>query len=147
MNEATSVKRPVGFWIVAVLALLWNGFGGFDYVMTRTRNMEYLAQAGDATAMLQWIDSMPIWAQVAWPVGVWGSLLGSVLLLLRSRHAVSAFAVSLLGALISFGHQFASTPPAALDTTANKLIPLVIMAIIIGLWWYSRRALGKGLLR
>ena len=147
MDEAIKTKPPVGFWIVGLLALLWNGFGGYDYVMTRTRNMEYLAQAGDAKTLLQWIDSFPIWAQIAWPVGVWGSVLGSVLLLLRSRHAVTAFVVSLLGALVSFGHQFAASPPAALDTTANKVIPLVIIAIILVLWWYSRRALGRGYLR
>lgn len=147
MNDAGAGKTPTSFWVISGLSLLWNMFGGYDYMMTRSRNTEYLSQVGDPQVLLGWIDSFPIWAQIAWPVGVWGSLLGSVLLLLRSRHAVIAFAASLAGAVVSFSYQFAVTPPAALDTTANKLMPLVIIGIVVFLWWYSRRSAAQGLLR
>ena len=151
MNEATApvgaTKVPVGFWVIAGLSLLWNAFGACDYVMTRMRNTEWLSQAGDPKVLLAWIDSFPIWAQIAWPIGVWGSVLGSVLLLLRSRHAATAFIVSLAGAVVSFSYQFASATPASLDTTANKLIPLMILVIIAALWLYAKRCAEKGILK
>ena len=35
--------------------------------------------------MLACIDSLPIYALIGWGLGVWMGLLGSILLLLRSR--------------------------------------------------------------
>ena len=149
MPDAISgAKAPLSFWVISGLSLLWNAVGGYDYWMTRTRNLDYLAQAGDPQVMLGWVDSFPLWAQVCWGLGVWGSIAGSVLLLLRSRHAVSAFLVSLVAALLSFSYQlFISDVPASLDTTGGKVIPLVILAIVAFLWQFSKREAAKGLLR
>ena len=63
--------------------------------------------------MLAWIDAFPIWAQFGWGLGVWGGLAGSVLLLLRSRWAVWAFGLSLLGAVLGLGYQIVAAPPLA----------------------------------
>ena len=149
MDQATArQKPPLSFWMVAILGLIWNAFGGFDYWMTRTRNVDYLAQAGDPQVVLAWIDSFPLWAQICWGLGVWGSVAGSVLLLLRSRHAVNAFLVSLVAAVLSFSYQlFISDVPASLDTTGGKVIPIVILAIVAFLWQFSKREVAKGLLR
>ena len=149
MDQATArQKPPLSFWVVSILGLIWNAFGGFDYWMTRTRNVDYLAQAGDPQVVLAWIDSFPLWAQICWGLGVWGSIAGSVLLLLRSRHAVNAFLVSLVGALGSFSYQLLmSDVPASLDTTGGKVMPIVILAIVAFLWQFSKREVAKGLLR
>lgn len=147
MNEMTTSKIPAYYWIVTLLSLIWNGFGCYDYIMTRTRNLEYLSQMGDAAAMLQWIDSFPLWAQILWPVGVWTSLIGSLLLLGRSRHAPLAFLVSFVAALGSMSYQFLVPPPAAIDTDANRVMGLVILVIILLLWWFSRHALRRAWLR
>lgn len=147
MTDIASAKAPTSFWIISGLSLVWNAFGGIDYTMTRMRNLDYLSQAGDPQVLLTWIDSFPIWAQILWPLGVWGSLLGSVLLLLRSRHAATAFLVSLGGAIGSFAYQFSTQAPAALDTAANKVIPLVIVAIVIFLWRFARRTTVQGILK
>lgn len=138
---------PGAYWVVAGLGALWNAFGGYDYWMTRSRNTEYLSQMGDAQIVLDWIDSFPLWAQIGWGLGVWGSVAGSVLMLLRSRHAATAFAVSLLGAVLSFAYQFIGPVPEELDSAAGKIMPLVIMAVVVGLWAYCRRAARIGILR
>lgn len=143
----TPAKVPMSYWIIAVLSLIWNLFGAYDYVMTRMRDVEYLKMAGDPQVILGWVNSMPMVAQVAWPVGVWGSVLGSLLLLIRSRHAALAFAVSLIGAAVSFGIQMTSAIPAELDTTANKVMPLVILVLILAQWWWARRCADQRQLR
>jgi hypothetical protein len=145
--NTSAAKAPVVFWIISAVSLLWNGFGGYDYVMTRQRDMAYLDQMGGAKDILAWIDAFPMWVQVLWPIGVWASVLGSVLLLLRSRHAVTAFLVSLVGAVASFIGQMMVAAPPALDTTANKVLPLAIVAVIVLLWWYSRRQAAAGVIR
>ena len=147
MNDTVPAKAAWHFWLISALSLLWNGFGGYDYVMTRQGNVEYLSQMGNVDEILAWIDAFPMWAQVLWPLGVWSSVLGSVLLLLRSRHAVTAFAVSLIGAIGSFAGQMSNTPPPSMDATLFAVMPIVIVVIIVALWWYARKVSAQGILR
>ena len=147
MNDTVPVKAAWHFWLIAALSLLLNGFGGYDYVMTRQRNLDYLGQMDNAQDLLAWIDGFPLWVQVLWPVGVWTSVLGSLMLLARSRHAVAAFAVSLIGAIASFAGQMLEKPPASLDTTANTVMPIVIVVLILAQWWYARRVGAQGIPR
>ena len=61
---------------------------------------------GDPQVILAYIDGMPMYAHVGWGLGVWMALLGAILLLMRSRYAVHAFALSLIGAVVSFAAQY-----------------------------------------
>lgn len=149
--NGTSKSAGAVFWLVAVVSLLWNGFGGYDYLMSKLRNMDYLTSvAGDralAEEMLAMLDAMPIWAHMLWGLGVWSSVLGSVLLLLRSRHAVPVFMVSLVAAALSFAYQFTLTMPPGLDTPTMKFMPLVILGAIVVQWWWARRKVADATLR
>lgn len=147
MNDIGTAKAPTTFWIVAVLSLLWNAFGGYDYTMSQTRNEAYLSQMGNYQEIVAWMDKFPFWAEIGWGLGVWGSVVGSILLLLRSRHAVTAFMVSFLGAVVSFSAQMMNPVPPSLDTTVGKLMPFVILAVIVLQWWYARREAAKGTLK
>lgn len=144
-------RTPMHLWIVGGLATLWNCFGAYDYLMTRMRNTDYLAGAmpgTDPNAILAWIDSFPIWAQFGWGLGVWMGLLGSLLLLARKRYAIHAFALSLIGMVLSFGYQImGSTPPAGADEGWMKAVPFVIMAVGVALLLYARAMQAKGVLR
>jgi hypothetical protein len=139
---------PWHLWFVGIVALLWNGFGAVDYLMTRTRNEPYLSQMGDPKTILAYIDGFPTWASIGWGLGVWGAVAGSVLLLLRSRHSVTSFALSLLGMALSFGWQYLGPPPPpAMTQGANAVMPVVIAVAGLLFLLYSWRALTRGLLR
>ena len=121
MQQAVTARTPVHLWIVGILSLLWNAFGAYDYVMTRMRNTDYLAgmmPEVDPNATLAWVDSFPIWAQFGWGLGVWGGLVGAVLLLMRHRWAVWAFALSLFGAILGLGYQIVAAPHENLRASA-----------------------------
>ena len=141
-----STRTPVHLWIVGVLATLWNAFGCLDYVMTQTRNEAWLSMA--TQAMREYWDSFPSWMDGAWAIGVWGGLGGSLLLLMRSRHAVLAFEASLAGLLVGTIYQFGMTDmPADLKTPGMLGLNALIWAIAIGLLVYAMRMRGKGVLR
>lgn len=150
---ATDAERhtPAHLWIVGILATLWNAFGAYDYVMTRSRNTEYLESmmpGVNAGEFLAYIDGYPLWAQIGWGLGVWMGLLGSVLLLLRSRWAVHSFALSLLGMIMSFLYVFTGPPmPGEEAIGMMKYFPIVIVAIGVALLYYSWRQREKGVLR
>lgn len=151
MEESTSAKAPAHLWIVGVLAVLWNGFGAYDYVMTRTKGAAYVESMmpdADANAIMAYINSFPIYASFGWGLGVWGGLVGSILLLMRHRLAVTAFALSLVGAVVGLGYQLIR-PPAipAMHEGFNGVIPYLIIAIAAALFLYARSLKAKGLLR
>ena len=153
MQDVVQSRTPAHLWVVGVLALLWNAFGAYDYMMTRMRNTDYFASmmpGVDPNAVLAWIDAFPIYAQVGWGLGVWGGVLGSVLLLMRSRYAVWAFAVSIVGMALSLGYQILRAPPMpgadALGAMAD-VMPLVIIFVGLVLLAYAYSQAKKGVLR
>jgi hypothetical protein len=150
MATTADARTPVHLWIVGGLAFVWNCFGAYDYFMTRTHNMAYLAKAMpgiDPNVGLAWIEAMPMYAQVGWGLGVWGGLLGAILLLMRSRFAVWTFAASLLGVILCIGYQLALAQPLAGATNGMKVMGYIIIAVAAFLLWYSWTAEKRGLLR
>jgi hypothetical protein len=149
MQQAVTARTPMHLWIVGFLSLLWNGFGAYDYLMTRMRNVDYLQSMMpdvDPQAMLAYVDGFPIWASIGWGLGVWLGLAGSVLLLMRSRHAVLAFGLSLTGAVVGLGYQLAN-PMAGVTGFMASGVPIVIIAIAFALFLYARAIERKGVLR
>ena len=152
MQQAVSARAPAHLWIVGILSLLWNCFGAYDYTMTETQGAKYIASTMpgvDANAALAWINGMPMYAQVGWALGVWLALLGSVLLLIRSRWAVWSFGVSLLGAVASLGYQMLLAPamPGAEQSGMMKAVPVIILLIAVALLLYAWSQEKKGVLR
>ena len=146
MQQAVPARTPAHVWIVGVLALLWNAFGCYDYVMTSMKSPAYLAQF--PPAMLSYMDSLPGWLTAFWAIGVWGGLAGAILLLMRSRYSIWAFALSFIGAIVGIGYQLFIQPmPASLKTGMMGIMPWIVIVIAAFLLWYSWNADKKGLLR
>ncbi len=119
---------PWHFWVVSILALIWNGFGAFDYLMTQTRNEAYMSAF--TPEQLDYFYAFPWWMEALWAIGVWFALLGAVLLLLRSRFAVYGFVLGLVGLAGSSAYQFINpAPEGVLDGTG------LIMTVVI---WISQ---------
>lgn len=144
-----TVKTPWHLWLVGVLSLLWNGFGAFDFIQTTTRGEAYMRAAGFDDAMVAYYEAMPGWMYLPWTLGVWGAVIGSVLLLLRRRWAVPAFALSLVGALISliYGKLIDPPPPAPPELAAMSWMPIVILLIAVLLFGYAFNMRKRGVLR
>ena len=148
-DTAPGARTPWHLWTVGILSLLWSAFGAFDFIMTTTRGEAYMRASGFDQTMIDYFAAMPAWMYVPWTLGVWGAVIGSVLLLMRSRYAVPAFALSLLGALVSLVYgQFIDPMPALPDKMAMmKYMPWVIAAIAVFLAWYAWTTRKRGLLR
>ncbi|MCP5395912.1 MAG: hypothetical protein H6918_04120 [Sphingomonadaceae bacterium] len=146
MNNPVT-KTPAHLWVVGVVSLLWNAIGANDYLQTRMRNMDYLGSMGFTDEAMAYIDGFPIWVDIAWGLGVWGAVAGSILLLLRRKQATIAFALSLIGAFLSNLYPYISNPPEIMQQPAAKIMPVVIIVIAILLLYYSRRQSANGVLR
>jgi uncharacterized membrane protein len=138
-------KTPWHLWVVGVLSLLWNAMGGLDYTMSHMHSARWMEQY--TADQLAWFNGFPIWATSCWALGVWGAIAGSLLLLLRSRHAVAALGVSLLGFIGSHIYQFASNAPAGLNTGTGTIFAAVLALVAVALLLYARAMKRNGLLK
>ena len=147
-TTAPRANTPWHFWTVAILALLWNGFGGYDMFMSITQGETYWVASGMTPAQIDYYNAMPDWMYVPWIAGVGGAVLGSIALIFRMKLAHLLFFISLLGALGSAVYGVMNPmpePPAGMEPM--KYMSWVIVVIALFLWWYAGSMKKRGVLR
>ena len=145
-KTARGVAAPWHLWLVGALALIWNGIGAFDYVMTETRNTSYMSSF--TPEQLAYFYAFPMWVVATWALSVWGGVLGAVLLLLRKRWAVPVFGISLVTMVLTTFHNFVLTNGIAImGGTGGLVLSAVIFAIAVALLVYARSLARAGVLR
>jgi hypothetical protein len=146
MNTAPQAKTPWHLWAVGVLGLLWNSYGGYDYFMSMTKGANYMRSVGMTDAQIAHMAAFPAWMVAVWAIGVWGALLGALLLLLRSRWAVEVFIASLVAFVISLIYAYGVSPMPD-SGGAMMVMQGVILAGCVFFAWYAMRAKKAGHLR
>ena len=141
------MKAPFHLWLVGILSLLWFAGGAYDYLMTQTGNVTYLDML--TPAQLEYLQSAPVWFTAAWATGVWLAVVGAVLILMRSRYAGTAFAVALVGFVVSAVYGYVLASPSALEIGSNvtTIMSLGVAASLLLMWFYSRAMTRRGVLR
>lgn len=144
MADTARATPPWHLWAVGIVSLLWNAIQGYDYILAQLRDPTYLAQV--PREMEAYLDSFPAWSTALWAIGVWGSVLGSVLLLARSRHASYLFLAAWLSTAITYSYHYIVGVPPPLNTPTINTFKAVIFTVIVLFWWYARRMRDKGVL-
>lgn len=141
------MKTPWHLWVVGVVTLLWNSMGALDYTMTQTQNEMYMGAF--TPEQLAYFYSFPAWSVACWAIGVWFSVLGSILLLLRSRLALWSFILSFFGMIgtLVFTYGISDVSMVELTGPGAMLFSAVIFLVVVLLIWYSRQMKMAGVLR
>ena len=95
MSADSTNKPPVWFWVVSVLALIWNIIGVMSYLAQAYTSVEDLEKMTQAQREL--FESQPAWVTGAFAIAVFGGTLGCIALLLRKKWAKPILIISLLG--------------------------------------------------
>ncbi len=144
-NENIKLATPWHLWVVGVVSLLWGAVGAMDYLMSQTRNEEYMSAF--TPELLEFFYAIPTWAIASWAIAIWGGVLGSILLLLRRRHAVGAFVASLIGmAITSFQNYVLSNGLEVMGDPFSLMFTGAIIVVSIALVFYSRLMYQRGVL-
>lgn len=142
---AAETKTPWHLWLVGVLGLLWNGYGATDFAMSMIRGDAWYRMNKMTEAQIAAMHSYPAWMYVVWFAGTWGAIIGTVLLLFRSRWAVHAYVVSLVGFLLSLIYAyFLSDASAAAE--GMVVVHVVIFIGCLFFLWYARTMAKRGVL-
>ena len=144
-----AVKTPWHLWVVGAASFFWHCIPVSDYIGFKTKATWYLEGAGLKPEQIAWVDAYPMWADIGWALGVWGAMAGTLLLLLRSRCAVHAFLLSLVGLALMSLYQVGmqSREYQALFGEGVLMFLGVIWVIAIALFFYARAMKAQGVLR
>jgi hypothetical protein len=138
-------RTPRHLWVIGVVSLMWNAMGAFDFVMTQTRNEAYMSSF--TPEQLSFFYGFPAWVVAAWAVGVWGGVLGSLLLLFRRRMAVWIFLASLAAIVITtFQNLVLSNGMAVVGDAFSLGFTAVIFVVALALFLYARAMLKRNIL-
>jgi hypothetical protein len=144
MNHANT-KSPRHLWIVGILAVLWNAIGAFDYSASQLRLDFYVSQF--TPEQLEYFYGFPTWAVACWAIAVWGSLLGSILMLLRQRLAVPVFGIAIVAMVLTTVQNYLLSEGLRIMGSGAAVFSAVIGFIALFLFFYSRAMATRGVLR
>jgi hypothetical protein len=134
-------KPPIWFFVVAVIALLWNAAGlmavGADL---RLSAADIAALSPDQQAMYA---ARPGWSVVGSVLAVGAGTLGCVLLLLRKRLAAAVFALSLVGVVVQDIGIFVVAGAGKGGDPVPFVLQGLVLVIAVGLLLLARRAQGR----
>lgn len=137
MDKLMLTKPHWSFWVIAVLALLWNFMGCANYVMQM--NTGYVASLPDSYQ--SGIVDRPAWATGAFAIAVFAAAIGCALLLIRKSIALYALALSLIGMVGVLIYTVTGVLGAG---GASVLLSITISFVVaILLVWYADMAIKK----
>ena len=145
--DAPRAATPWHFWVVTVLALLWNGFGAYDYFMSKTGGDAYLKKMGENDVQIAHMHAYPAWMTADWAIGVWGGLLGALLLIAKTRYAFHVFVVSLAAFLVMLVYTYGLTDGGKVMGQQGMIFNLIILALCVLFSWYAWAMTKRGVLR
>ena len=137
-----ATNRPRWFWVVAVLALLWNLVGLLMFYRNVTMTPEALALLPAEQQQIH--AAMPQWVFAFFGIAVFAGVLGSIALLLKRRTAVPLLLVSLLAVTVQMASAYAITPVWALTGPGGAVFPLALIVIAALFWLFARKARANG---
>ena len=152
MDEVGKTKAPWHLWVVGIVGVLWNSGGAIDYIQTQSGDRDYIGQAAHSyglttDAVIAYYESWPVWVHSLWAIAIWGSVLGCLLLLFKSRFALHTFIASLIGMTGTFIYRTINPLEGAELGAVAIFMTVVIFGVAALLAWYSSRMIRAGVLR
>jgi hypothetical protein len=141
----TTNKPTTAYWIIAVIALLWNGMGVIEYLRIALMTPEALAALPEIERTFY--ENVPAWATSAFALAVWGGLLGSIFLLVKRKWAKAAFLISFAGIVVQLSHNYLVGNALDVYGPGGLVMPVMIVVIGVFLIWHTNKATDKGWLK
>ena len=129
-------KPSILFWIIAILALLWNAIGVIAFTSASLTPYETLLEAyGQDYADI--FSEKPIWAKGGFFLAVAAGFLGAVCLIMRRKWAYYLFVMSFVGMIIHHCWEHFSGIRAVMSQfEAYMSVAIFLIAIFLLIWSY-----------
>ena len=146
VHETTTPSRPWHLWLVGILGGLWSVIGVVSFMLTQMNVEAVMSQF--PPQQRAYFESFPLWAIAFWALGVFGGVVGCLLLLLKHRLAFHVLVASAIGAIVSnLGGVFLLGGLEVMRDTGGlgfTAVPIVLGVVMAYYAWAMRK---KGVLR
>jgi len=138
-----SINKPTAsFWIISVLALLWNLSGVYAYLSQAYMTDEVIATLSEPEQM--YYNNVEAWAVAAFAIAVFAGTFGCFALLLRKKIAFALFILSLIAVLLQGTYNFHIQEYMPVEGV-QMIWTTVIILIALFLVWFSKDAIKKNI--
>ena len=143
MTES-KIKPTSSFWIIGIIALIWNLMGVFAYLQQAYMTVEDVtALPLDEQALY---DNIPAWVTAAFALAVFGGALGCILLLLRKKLATFVFIISFISILAQMTYNLLMSKAIEVYGPGGMIMPIMVAVIGAFLVLYSKKMQSNGIL-
>lgn len=133
---------PGWYWVIAVLALLWNLMGCAAFAM------ELFAQEAMMEAWTEvqrdWARSIPRWIYAVYGLAVLTGVAGSIGLLLRKGWSVWPFAICLPSVIVQMVYTMFVGGGLEVMGPGTLIMPALVITVAAALLWFSWSVKGRG---
>jgi len=137
MTNSTN-KPPIWFWILSVIALIWNGLGVMAYLTRAFMTDEMIAEL-PTEAQAEFLVEYPAWYTAAFALAVFCGALGCLALIIKKKWAYPLLVISALGAIVQHIYLFMNVD---MDGAA-MVMPILVIGVCIFLIWFAKNAISK----
>ena len=144
MTEAQGTKtlgRPWHLWLIGIIGGLWSSIGVISFMLTQLKVEAVMSQY--PPQQREYFESFPFWAVAFWAIGVFGGVIGCLLLLLKNRLAFPVLLASVIGAIVSNLGGLLLLGGMAVMGGASALVFAVFIIVIAALLAFYARAMHK----
>ncbi len=143
MTESKN-KPSTSFWIIGIVALIWNLMGVFAYLQEAYMTAEDLAALPIEEQALY--ENIPAWVTAAFALAVFGGALACILLLLRKKLATFVFIISFVSILAQMTYNLLMSKAMEVYGPGGMIMPIMVIVIGAYLIWYSKKMDAQGIL-
>lgn len=138
--STNSNKPSASFWIIGILALLWNIMGVSAYLMQVFITEEMLLKM-TAQQQAEMMLDHPSWLTALFALAVFGGFLGCIFFLARKKIALYLFVLSGICATIQQVYILTDLE------LKMYIMPILVILVCLFLIWYSKKCVREGVLK
>ena len=139
-----TVKPTPSFWVICVIALIWNLIGVLSYLGEAYITDEKLTQLTEAQQEI--INNRPSWATIAFAIAVFGGLLGSLALLFKMKISYLLFIISFFGVIIHLAYKVFITKMFQNNEIDHFFSTIVVVGISFYMITYAKKCKKNNLI-
>lgn len=139
MTQKPKPAVPFWYWVIAVVALLWNLLGCVFFAT------EMFAQEAAIQSMSEpqkeWARSIPGWIYVVYGLAVTSGVAGSIGLLRRKAWTIPLFALCLAAVVVQMAYTMLIGGGLKVMGPSGAAMPTLVIAIaaaLLGFSWFAR---------
>lgn len=137
-----SSKPNILFWIISIIALLWNAMGVNAYIQQAYKTDAFKAMYEEEH--LEMVLNTPSWVMAAFALAVFGGLLGCILLLLRKKLALIVFLISLIAIIIQMTYNVFLSKALEVYGPGVVIMPIMVIVVAVYLYFYTKKSIDRG---